>query len=36
MFCEIDHKGSLDSMEKEGAIEMFLCSIDKHNLKYAE
>ena len=36
LFCEINHKGSSGSMEKEGAVEMFLCSIDKHNLKYAE
>ena len=36
LFCEINHKGSSGSMEKEGVVEMFLRSIDKHNLKYAE
>ena len=35
-FCQINHKGSSGSMEKEGAVEMFLQSIDKHNLKYTE
>ena len=36
MFCEINHMGSSGSMEKKWAVEMFLCSIDKHNFKYAE
>ena len=34
--CEINHTASSGSMEKEGAVEMFLRSIDKHKLKYAE
>ena len=29
-FCETNHKGSSGSMEKEGAVEMYLCSIDKN------
>ena len=32
----MNYKGSSGSMEKEGAVEMFLRSIDKYNLKYAE
>ena len=32
--CCINHSGSSDSMEKEGAKEIFLRSIDKYNLKY--
>ena len=32
--CEINHRGSSGSMEKEGAIEMCVRSVDKHNLKY--
>ena len=34
--CEINHIGSSGSMEREGAVEMFLRSVDKHNLKYTE
>ena len=34
--CEINHFGSSGSMEKEGAIEMFLRSVEKHNLHYTE
>ena len=32
--CMVNHKGSSGAMEKEGAIEMFLRSIDKHKLKF--
>ena len=32
--CCINHAGSSDAMEAGGAVEMFLNSIDKHNLKY--
>ena len=32
--CQINHCGSSGSMEKEGAIEMFVCSVNKHNLRY--
>ena len=32
--CTINHKGSSDSMETQGAIEMFLCSVERHNLQY--
>ena len=32
--CYINHSGSSDSMETQGAIEMFLRSIDKNGLRY--
>ena len=34
--CAINHAGSSCSMEKDGAIEMFLRSLDKDQLKYTE
>ena len=33
--CDINHSGSSSSMETEAAIEMFLRSIDKHELMYS-
>ena len=35
-FCQINHRGSSGSMERDGALQMFLRSIDKNNLKYTE
>ena len=32
--CLINHKGSSDAMEAAGATEIFLWSLEKHNLKY--
>ena len=32
--CYINHSGSSDSMETQGAVEMFLRSIDKNGLRY--
>jgi len=32
--CTINHEGSSDSMESQGAVEIFLRSIDKHQLQY--
>ena len=32
--CQINHQGSSDLMETEGAIETFLRSISKYNLRY--
>ena len=34
--CMVNHEGSSGAMEKEGAIEMFLRSIEKHNLRYTK
>ena len=34
--CAINHAGSSGSMEKDGAVEMFLWSLEKHQLKYTE
>ena len=34
--CYANHKGSSDSMESQGACEIFLRSVEKHNLKYTQ
>ena len=34
--CAINHFGSSGSMEKNGAVEMFLRSVEKHKFKYSE
>ena len=34
--CLVNHEGSSGSMEKEGAIEMFLGSVEKHELRYTK
>ena len=34
--CLINHEGSSGSMEKEGEIEMFLRSVEKHKLRYTK
>ena len=32
--CTINHEGSTGAMEKDGAVEIFTRTIDKHKLKY--
>ena len=34
--CNVNHKGSSDSMESQGACEILLRSVEKHNLKYTQ
>ena len=34
--CMVNHEGSSGAMEKEGAIEMFLRPIEKHNLRFTK
>ena len=32
--CSVNHECSSGAMERDGAIEVFTCSIEKHNLRY--
>ena len=32
--CAVNHVGSSGAMERDGAIEIFTCSIEKHNRRY--